>query len=194
METIILASASPRRKEIFESLSIPFRVLEAGIDESRYEHLRIGPRVMKLAEDKVTAVLDSIPGAQPGWVAGFDTLIGQNGKIIGKPENPAEARQMIAGFSGKAHYVFTGVALFSKSVGKIITRFCKSKVFFKKMSRTEIDFYIATGEWQGVAGAYRIQEKGALFIESIKGSYSNIVGLPISLFYGMLLDANYPFY
>ena len=194
METIILASASPRRKEILQTLSIPFKAIEAGIDENRYEQLPIGTRVKKLAEEKVKAVLAASGSEKQDWIAGFDTLIGHKRKIIGKPADRSEAFNMIAGFSGRTHFVFTGVAIYSPITGKTTSRFCKSKVSFKKMTRTEIDFYIETGEWEGVAGAYRIQGKGALFIDSIKGSYSNIVGLPISLFYGMLLDANYSFY
>jgi septum formation protein len=215
MNTIILASASPRRKEILERLHIPFEVCEPMVDETKYAGSPPGIQVTQLASDKVFAareqlsksaiqmgLSDSISqvAGQPqsgekmyGWIAGFDTLVELGGRILGKPRDREEAGYMIGSLSGKTHSVYTGIALLSGAARKLDVRFAKSRVTFARMSTEDISFYLDTGEWEGVAGAYRIQERASFFIERIKGSYSNIVGLPISLFYVMLRDANYPF-
>ncbi len=193
METIILASASPRRKEILESLRIPFKIVVPEVDESRFERAPAREQVRLLAADKANAAFGLLANEAPRWIAAFDTLVEAGGRVLGKPGNRDEAAEMIGLLSGRTHFVYTGVALLSESGKKIDARHAKTSVHFSRMNKNEIAYYINTGEWEGVAGAYRVQERASLFIDRIKGSYSNIVGLPISLFYAMLLNANYTF-
>jgi len=193
MEEIILASASPRRKQIFQQMQLPFRVIPPDSDEENISEEDIKKRVIKLSYRKGLNVYSRIKKTEPLWIASFDTLIEINGKILGKSFSEKNARETLQLLSGKIHNVYTGIALFSAQTGKWDTRTAKSEVKLINMEKKEIDFYISTGEWQGVAGCYRIQQQGALFIEWIKGCYSNIVGLPISLFYGMLRYNNYSF-
>jgi septum formation protein len=193
METIILASASPRRKEILEGLRVPFEVVTTRVDEEKYARFPAAKQVKLLAADKAMACFELLKNENPGWIAAFDTLVEARGRILGKPENREDAGRMLSHLSGKTHSVYTGIALFSEIGKRLDTRFAKTRVHFIKMSGKEIEFYLDTGEWEDVAGAYRVQERASLFIDRIKGSYSNVVGLPISLFYAMLRDANYTF-
>jgi septum formation protein len=192
MEEIILASASPRRKQILMQMDLPFRVVIPDCDECSLYEEDVKNRVMRLAYQKALDVYSRLKDTHPAWISGFDTLIEVNGRIIGKAETEKQAGEMLSLLSGRIHRVYTGVALLPES-GKWDIRAGISDVKFTKMSTKEIDFYLSTGEWKGAAGSYRIQKRGACFIEWIKGSYSNIVGLPISLFYGMLRDNNYTF-
>lgn len=192
MEEIILASASPRRKQILMQMHLPFRVVVPVCDEQGVCEGNTEKQVMRLAHMKGMSVYTLLKNSHPLWISGFDTLIKVDGKVVGKAGTEKEAREMISILSGKIHRVYTGVALFPPS-GKWDIRAEISEVKFAQMGKKEIDFYISTGEWKGAAGSYRIQQRGACFIEWIKGSYSNIVGLPISLFYGMLKDNNYSF-
>jgi septum formation protein len=125
------------------------------------------------------------------WIAGFDTVVELDNNILGKPKSRDEANHMLHGISGKTHKVHTGVAIAHPS--GISTEICTTYVTFNKMTDNEIEFYLDTCEWNGAAGGYRIQERGAFYIKRIKGSFSNVVGLPISLFYGMLCRYNFPY-
>ena len=139
------------------------------------------------------SVLPHIGNDPYRWVVGFDTLIETEGHILGKPKDRTEAERILETLSGKAHRVITGVALLPKKGVGILLDYCTSIVHFNPMKQDEIDYYLSTEEWQGAAGAYRIQGSGALYIKAIEGSYSNVVGLPLSLIYGMLRDAGYSF-
>jgi septum formation protein len=124
---------------------------------------------------------------------GFDTLIEMNGLTVGKPKDAEEAESILESLSGRKHRVVTGIALLSDPDRPLLQDHCSTDVYFKPMERDEIALYLATGEWRGVAGAYRIQERGAFFVDRIEGSYSNVVGLPLSHLYGILRSAGYPF-
>lgn len=189
MEEIILASGSSRRKKILKELKIPFKIIIPQINEDIFLNEDIELSVKNCALKKVENVKNKIN--KSSWIAGFDTIVELEHKILGKPGDRAEAKSMLKKLSGKTHKVHTGVAVASFS--DISTEICTTFVSFNNMTDKEIEFYLDTGEWNGVAGAYRIQERGSFFINSIKGSYSNIVGLPISLFYGMLCRYNFPF-
>jgi septum formation protein len=193
MDTIILASASPRRKEILESLRIPFRVVVPETNEDKYKDLPAAKQVILLASEKARAAFGMIGNENPGLIAGFDTLVEAKGRILGKPTDRKDAGKMLGLLSGRSHFVYTGVALLSESGEKLDAKYAKTIVRFTKMSEKEIAYYLDTREWEGVAGGYRVQERASMFIDRINGSYSNIVGLPISLFYAMLLNANYAF-
>jgi septum formation protein len=195
MSTIILASSSPRRKALLTQVKLPFEIVEPHIDEEcgTLANLSANKQVRELARRKVLAVADELPEMRCRWVVGLDTLVELSGMILGKPANLAEARSMLDSLAGQTHHVHTGVALLPVRGREIVSAVCTTKVTFIPMGVKEIEFYLGSNEWQGVAGAYRIQERGAFFVESIEGSYSNVVGLPISLFYGMLRDCDYPF-
>lgn len=219
METILLASSSPRRKEILQSLSIPFAVLHPDIDESVLDHLAPDKRVVALAAEKARAgksLLETTkewadcrvygsghdPAAEalsspPRLILAADTLVtlpsGTDWKTIGKPEDRARARAMLQFLSGKTHIVFTGLCVVDTIANRLFTALSESSVSFAAMNEKEIECYLDCDEWQGAAGAYRVQGRGSLFIETIHGSWSGVMGLPIRELYGILKDAEYDF-
>ena len=199
MEPIILASESPRRREFFTLLRLPFICVPPHVDES-FEP-GIDPRSLaeELAIRKVSKVAEMRKDAP--WICGADTVISLDGKIYGKAQNREEARQMLSTFQGKTHEVISAVALYKRNppdskktddTGTIDCRTNLSTVTFAVMTEAEIEWYLDTNEWQDAAGAYKIQSLASYFIESITGSYSSIVGLPLSDFYAMLKDNGYP--
>jgi len=172
---LILASASPRRKRLLIQMGLPFRVEPSDLDEKEMgdEPLRISRR---LAEKKAIRV-HSLAG--PSWILGADTVVVIKNRILGKPQDDAEAREMLRLLSGVEHAVVTGFCILSPS-GKIAHSEAVSTVVrFKGLEEEEIDAYISTGEPFGKAGAYAIQGVGSFMVESISGSYTNVVGLPI---------------
>ena len=193
METIILASKSINRRNLLKQVNIPFKVIPPKVREEDLAAGEVSRMVMVLAEAKVKSIIPYLDDDSYRWVVGFDTLIEAPGLILGKPGDRSEARRTLETLSGGAHRVITGIALLPIKGGKILLDYCTSIVHFNPMNRDEIEYYLNTEEWQGAAGAYRIQEKGAFFIKSLEGSYSNVVGLPLSRLYGMLRKAGYSF-
>ncbi|MBN2050095.1 MAG: septum formation protein Maf [Spirochaetales bacterium] len=189
METLYLASGSPRRKEILDNLGIPCIMLPQKVDETFQQN---SPReeAVRLAAKKVNALLKTSKEPPP-WVLGGDTFLLFQGSFIGKPSDRTEARQILRTLSGREHAVMTGLAFFSPSIG-VTTGVEETLVRFAPLSDREIDWYLDTEEWKGAAGAYRMQEKGGFLIQGIEGSPSNVVGLPIRLFYGMVRHHKYP--
>jgi septum formation protein len=193
MEPIILASGSLRRQEFFRLLGLPFSIMPPRIDEE------IGnttdPR--KAAEDlailKVKNVMELMKGRLPSWICGADTLISLDGDIFGKPRDREDAGRMLSRLQGRDHEVITGVALYSGKTKTIDCRSVVSAVSFAGLSEGEIEWYLNTGEWQGVAGAYKIQGLASCFVSLIKGSPSSVVGLPMREFYVMLRENGYPY-
>jgi septum formation protein len=194
MVTIILASGSPRRKYLLKQAGLPFKAVTPKLNERIDAGKSIRETVQRLAKEKVKSILSYLPQKEKDWVAGFDTICAYKGRLLGKPSCLDEAKEILNTLSGKIHSVHTGIALYTKLSSKIETDVCTTRVTFRKLSLEEIDFYLNTDEWKGVAGAYRIQGRGELFIHSISGSYSNVVGLPLSFFYGMLMQYQYPFH
>ena len=206
METIVLASSSPRRKEILRSLSVPFEVVHPDIDESTCDHLEPGHRVVALAERKAIAGLallartraeapgtaepPALPPTLPRLLLASDTLValrrGGVWRTIGKPADRDEARAMLALLAGRTHTVFTGLCLAEIGTGRRDTVCATTAVRFAAMSGAEIEGYLDCEEWRGAAGAYRLQGRGSCFIEQVRGSWSCVVGLPIRELYGML--------
>ena len=202
METIILASSSPRRKEILRSLSIPFIPIHPDIDESVCDCLEPDLRVVALAEKKALAGWEQVraqKSAETGarFLLAADTLVAfhlpKTWKTIGKPEDRVEAREMLSYMEGKTHTVFSGLCLLDLENGTRLTAYSKTAVRFSGMTEEEIEDYLDSGEWRGAAGAYRVQGRGSCFIESMKGSWSCVVGLPIRELYGILTSAGYEF-
>jgi len=192
METILLASGSPRRREILESYGFPLVVRPTDTDETLRDHLPVGQRVKALALDKAKAALAAVRDGDPRWVLAADTLVSAGGRVLGKARDRMEARDFLRALSGVSHRVSTGLALADRSTGGVRTILEETEVLFAKLSDMEIDSYLDTGEWEGAAGAYRIQGRAAFLVERVTGSWSCVVGLPLRAFYVILRDSAYP--
>lgn len=176
---MILASGSPRRKELLDAAGWPYEAIVAGIDESVLPHEEPAAYVQRLARSKAEAVAAHL---KSGLVLGADTTVVVESQILGQPVDDHDARRMLKLLNGKWHEVLTGVAAVRVGGGTRVD-YETTRVRFAEMSAAEIDWYIATGEARGKAGAYGIQGAAGLFIEEIRGDYFNIVGLPIRLVY-----------
>lgn len=172
---LILASGSPRRRELLRWITKDFRVHVADVDETLPDHISPYDAVAMLSRKKAEAVAVDFP---TDMVLGADTVVALDGVIFGKPADEEEAFRMLSLLSGKTHEVLTGVTLCLNS--NIETFVTISSVTFYPLSDLEIRAYIATGEPMDKAGAYGIQERGGLLVKEIKGDYFNIVGLPIA--------------
>lgn len=169
----ILASQSPRRRELMEHLDIPFTVCPADIDETM--DLSRDPRqeVARVSLHKARAV----PAEPQDVVIGADTIVVCDGRVLGKPHSPQEAEEMLRLLSGRTHEVMTGLSVIRGSREKVLTQV--TKIRFRQLSDREIFRYVAGGEPMDKAGAYGIQGGAALFVEEIQGDYFNVVGLPL---------------
>lgn len=187
MSKFILASASPRRREILENIGLNFEVLVSEADESKIDR-NLPPEmvVSELAMLKAAAVADTLCGDY--FVIGADTVVSLDGKILEKPVDEADAGRMLNSLSGRTHSVYTGVCIYSTKNGMAVCKYQKTDVTFKKLSPEKIDAYIKTKEPMDKAGSYGIQGKGSLLIEEIKGDYFNVVGLPVALLADMFSE------
>jgi len=181
-EKLILASGSPRRKELLTAAGWPFEAITAGIDESLKPDEDPATYVQRLALSKAEAVAEKL---DHGLVLGADTTVVVDGHILGQPVDDADAKRMLQLLNGKWHEVLTGVAVVRVG-GESRVEYEMTRVRFAEMSESELDWYISTGEPRGKAGAYGIQGAAGLFIEEIHGDYFNIVGLPIRLVYELI--------
>ena len=175
MEKIILASNSPRRREILGEF-IDFEIITREINEIKDGNFSPWATVMGLAFGKGIEVAKE---NENSIAPSADTLVELDGKLMGKPKNRDEAREMIKSLSGKVHNVYTAYAIFKLSQGIKYVDYEKSSVKFYDLSHEEIENYLDTLEYEDKAGAYGIQGKGALLVEEIRGDFFNIVGLPI---------------
>jgi len=195
--TLVLASSSPRRKEMLNALGIPFVTCASEIDESLYDDLPVSERVVALAQLKARTSMKICSGSglysSPFLVIGADTLVSLDGNTMGKAATEYEAREMLQMLSGKTHTVSTGLCMISSSSEQTETFLSETKVSFSTLSEGEIDWYLARGEWIGAAGAYRMQESASFFVERIEGSFSGVVGLPLHAFYAILRKFGYKF-
>ena len=171
--SLILASASPRRRELLESLDLDFTVRPATVDETPAPGERPRDLVRRLAREKAEA------GARDGeWVLAADTIVVENGAILGKPADRNDARRMLERLQGRWHLVLTGTALRPPG-GDTLHAVESTRVLFAELTPEQIDWYASTGEPDDKAGAYAVQGLGSLFILEIDGNYSNVVGLPL---------------
>jgi septum formation protein len=193
MEPIILASGSLRRQEYFRLLGLPFSIMPSQIDENLVPGLTPEEQAEKIAADKVRAVMEILKNQLPKWIFGADTLISIDGEILGKPKDRKDAKLMLLRFSGRSHEVITSMALYNGKTKEISSKTVKSIVTFAPIAEKELEWYLDTGEWQKVAGSYKIQGLASCFISEIHGSYSGVVGLPIHDFYVMLKENDYPY-
>ncbi len=183
---IILASASPRRKELLERLGWCFDVIHGDTDETKIGHEDPAQMVMRLAKLKGEKIAARFPDA---LVISADTAVVLEHVIFGKPEDTADALRMLSSLSGRSHHVYSGLALFWR--GKVLCSFDRTKVVFRKISQEFLKSYVATGEALGKAGAYAIQGKGSLMVQGIDGDYSVVVGLPLCLLGTMMEELGF---
>ena len=189
---LILASASPRRKELMAHLGLPFEVIPAPGPEVPPDEADADRTVWFLSRQKARQVAEAHPEA---LVIGADTVVEIDGRILGKPRNEADAKRMLRMLSGREHCVHTGVSLVRASCPYVCdTNTERTRVFFREMTDAEIDAYVATGEPMDKAGAYGYQGRAGLFVERIEGDYFNVVGLPLCLLGKMLSEAGVKLY
>ncbi|UCZ52090.1 Maf family protein [Bacillus shivajii] len=175
MKPFILASQSPRRKQLLEQVQLPFKVVKSEIEEKVDPALSPDELVASLAWQKATDVFSR---DENQVVLGADTIVSIGGKVLGKPKNELEAKEMLKHLSGQKHQVYTGVAIRSQEHN--FTFFEKADVQFYELDESEIESYIASGEPFDKAGSYGIQGLGATLVEKIEGDYFTIVGLPVA--------------
>ncbi|MBZ5592621.1 MAG: Maf family protein [Acidobacteriia bacterium] len=172
---LILASQSPRRSEILRQAGIPFVVKPAHVDESVHAGEPVADYIRRVAQQKAAAVEAGVGDV----VLAADTVVVIGGEILGKPRDPADAERMLECLAGREHEVVTGICL--RRGAELLYDQAVTRVWFKPLTREEIEQYVASGEPMDKAGAYAIQGIASKFIERINGSYTNVVGLPIEL-------------
>jgi len=186
MRRIVLASASPRRKELLTQIHLTFEVEPSKYAENVKTKLAPEALVRFLSREKAKAIAPKYPDS---LIIAADTIGVIHGQVIGKPETPEAARRMLCLLSGKTHVVITGFTILDTGSGRMLTRTVKTEVTFRKLTLSEIDAYISSGEpfrenLQGEpldkAGAYAIQGRGAVLVKELKGDYYNVMGLPLS--------------
>lgn len=172
---LILASGSPRRRELMERMGLQFEVRAADADETLVPGLSAQEQVVRLSRIKAEAVARTL--TEEAVIVAADTVVVLDGIILGKPKDQADAKRMLTAFSGRCHHVLTGLTVLGP---KGVETHCEeTEVHFRPLSEGEIDRYIATGEPMDKAGAYGIQGLGSLLVSGIDGDYFNVMGLPV---------------
>lgn len=177
MKKIILASQSPRRKQLLEQVGLQFEVEASQVEESFLDSDSPEETVCRLSRVKAEDVASRNPNSV---IIGADTVAIFEDQIIGKPKGTKSARELLTKMSGKTHEIVTGFTVIDSDTGKSVTESVISRVRFRDLGEDEIDRYVESGEPLDKAGAYGIQEKGAVLVDHIDGDYSNIVGLPLT--------------
>jgi septum formation protein len=185
---IILASASPRRSSLLDSIDVTYEVMPSQILEKPYKDEQPSDYIIRISRAKAVSIAK---GLDCGLVIGADTEVVLNGKVLGKPSGEDDARRMLKMLSGDWHAVMTGIALYDVGSRAEVADYAKTLVRFGHLTDREIDWYIGTGEYAGKAGSYALQGHAALFVEEIAGNYSNVVGLPIPLLYRLARQIGY---
>ncbi|AEM78411.1 septum formation protein [Thermoanaerobacter thermohydrosulfuricus] len=180
---IVLASKSPRRRELLSNLGLDFEVIESNVEEFSNEK-HPSRYVMDLSFNKAMLVAKKLK--EEAIVIGADTIVVIEDKVLGKPKDRDEAYIMLKSLQGRVHTVYTGITIVRTKDFKYVSDFEETKVWIKKLQDEEIFNYIDTGECYDKAGAYAIQGFGALIVEKIVGDYFNVVGLPISKLFDIL--------
>ena len=183
---LVLASASPRRRELLARLGLEPRVRPVDLDETPLAAEPAAAYVRRLALEKARA------RSEPGeLILAADTVVSVDGELLGKPVDTADARSMLQRLSGRGHEVLTGVAVYDPDRGRLDAEVESTQVHFAELTEAEIDWYIASGEPMDKAGAYAVQGLAALFVLRLEGNYSNVVGLPLPTVYRLLAAAGY---
>ena len=182
----ILASQSPRRRELLASIGLEFDVMPSDIPEVHQPGESPEEYVARLSRDKAAAIAANHPDA---WIIAADTTVLLGEELLEKPADDDDAKRMLATIAGKTHIVYSGVTLQNVARGWRDTRVAESEVRMLPLDERDIAWYVSTGEPLDKAGAYAVQGIGAMFIDSIHGSYTNVVGLPLALLFQMLRRA-----
>ncbi|WP_130806544.1 nucleoside triphosphate pyrophosphatase [Senegalia massiliensis] len=177
MKYVVLASSSSRRKEFLEKYNIKFKIQESNIQENIYDNVSPETTAISLAFQKAINVAENIE--KDSIIIAADTIIYFDNKILGKPKDKQDAKKMLLNLSGKEHYVYTGIAIVKSGTNEKKVDYSKTKVKIRNLSEDMIDNYLLEQEYEDKAGSYAIQGKSEIFVESIEGSYTNVVGLPI---------------
>ncbi len=189
MSRIYLASTSPRRVELLRSLGLEFSVLPVEVPESYATDESPRRYVQRMARQKA---MQGAEGLTEGLVIAADTVVVIDDTVLGKPQTRDDAARMLGLLQGRVHRVISGVALYCAQTRRCLTDAEETEVKFAAMTDQEVQWYISTGEPLDKAGAYGVQGKGAVFIEWVRGSYSNVVGLPLRLLYLLAQQLDYP--
>lgn len=176
-ESIVLASGSPRRKEFLETLGLRFKVAIAPIDELAIEGELAGDFVLRMAKEKATAVGEHYPDS---WIISGDTVVCLGKAILGKPTSKENAVELLMQLAGQTHFVRSGFCLWHQRKNVVRVQSVVTSVRFTRFSERVARAYVATGEPMDKAGGYGIQGLGGVFVDSINGSYSNVVGMPMA--------------
>jgi len=186
---LVLASASPRRRELLERLGIPFKVsvskAEENIDRGNLTPEQLARELALLKAKDVARTLED------GLVIGADTIVVLDDEILGKPKSREEAGRMLHLLRGRSHQVITGLALVEAGGGRVQLTSEVTTVWFRRLDPGEVEWYLDTGEPMDKAGAYGIQGKGSILVDRIEGCYFNVVGLPLTRLYLMLKERGY---
>jgi septum formation protein len=184
---LILASASPRRRELLERLGLRLKLAAVDLDETPLPGERAADCVRRLAAAKCDAAVAALPsgGGERLTVLGADTIVILDGDILGKPRDVADARAMLSRLAGRRHEVTTAYRIWSGRLGaggeaRVIDRAVTTQVAFRLIQPAELDAYAASGEWQGKAGGYAVQGIAAVFTSELRGSHTNVIGLPLA--------------
>jgi septum formation protein len=182
MDKLLLASASPRRAQLLRAIGVPFEPLAAEVDETP----RPGEPALAYVERLARAKAEAVAARHPGrLVLGADTTVTVDGEILAKAADGEEARRMLERLAGRGHDVHTGVALVNGSDSTVAS--ATTRVWMRPMTTEDILAYVESGEWRDKAGAYGIQGRISRFVDRVEGSYTNVVGLPVSLVWGLLM-------
>lgn len=181
MHKLILASSSPRRKQILQDRGYEFRAFPLEVSEILDKNLNISDQISDCARQKAVAALDSLklPKIQDILILSADTMVVLAGQVLGKPKNKAQACEVLASLSRKTHQVITGFCLVDVKTERLILGHETTQVEFRKLTENEISDYVKSGEPMDKAGSYSIQGEAKKFVKEIQGSYLNVVGLPI---------------
>ncbi len=195
LQKLVLASASLRRIELLQQAGIePDRLFPADVDETplRAEHPRsLAKRLSREKAEKALASIGTEPDYSPGFILAADTVVAVGRRILPKAELADQASNCLQLLSGRSHRVYSGICLITPA-GKVRQRLVETRVRFKRLSRQELESYLASGEWRGKAGGYAVQGLAGAFVVKLVGSYTNVVGLPLYETVGLLEADGYP--
>lgn len=184
---IVLASASPRRRELLQNMGLDFEIITSDGAEQVFENELPQDIVKRLSSEKALNVAKRAP-YDDCIVIGADTVVAIDGKILGKPVDEGDAKRMLTLLSGRTHKVYTGVSVIETTSGERVSDYVETEVKFVNLTERQIEKYVSSGEPMDKAGAYGIQDLGAMLVEKINGDYFNVVGLPVSRLARILRD------
>lgn len=176
---VVLASASPRRRDLLWAAGVHFETIPANIPEERNPEERPRDFALRLAREKALAIADELPSSSQRWVLGADTIVVLGDRILGKPRDPGHAEEILGELAGRTHEVITAVAIAAAGGGIDAETAVTTRVRFRSATPAEIHAYVATRESLDKAGAYAFQGEGRRFVAHVEGSETNVIGLPV---------------